>query len=265
MDFASTVVLGGFAGFTIFIGLPVARLQNLSPHVRAFLNALAVGILVFLLYDVLGKASDPIHQAITDAHTQNVGNLIVLVLLFALGLGVSLLGLVYFDRVVIRRVANETRTGEATPSQLALMIAIGIGLHNFAEGLAIGQSARAGAISLATILIVGFALHNATEGFGVASPFTSGAGKRPSWRQLGLLGLIAGGPTFLGTIVGYSVYSTPVFVLSLALAAGSILYVVAELLNAGRKIGMRELAMWGMFAGFIAAYLTDLILTWGGS
>ena len=143
------------------------------------------------------------------------------------------------------------------------MIALGIGLHNFSEGLAIGQASRAGAIGLATVLVVGFALHNATEGFGIAAPLT--LGERPPWRFLALAGLIGGGPTFLGTLLGFSIQSEPVFVLCLALAAGSIFYVIAELLNAGRRFKLRELAMWGIVLGFVAGYLTDLILTWAGA
>lgn len=154
--------------------------------------------------------------------------------------------------------------GGASPVQLALMIAIGIGVHNFSEGLAIGQSARAGEIGLATVLIVGFGLHNATEGFGIAAPLTTEAA-RPSWGFLAFAGLIGGAPTFLGTMLGYSVKSDAVFVLCLALAAGSIFYVVSELLNVGRRFQLRELAMWGVFLGFFAGYGTDLILTWGGA
>jgi ZIP family zinc transporter len=82
-----------------------------------------------------------------------------------------------------------------------MMIAVGIGLDNFAEGLAIGTSAAAGESQLTVLLIVGFGLHNATEGFGLVAPL-SAAGTRPSWGRLGLLGLVGGGPTFLGTFVG---------------------------------------------------------------
>src|SRR5439155_10260068 len=85
--------------------------------------------------------------------------------------------------------------------QTGLVIATAIGVHNFAEGLAIGVSARAGAIGLATVLIIGFALHNATEGFGIIGPLGD---VRPSWRWLAVAGLIAGGPTFLGTVVGHA-------------------------------------------------------------
>jgi ZIP family zinc transporter len=102
-----------------------------------------------------------------------------------------------------------------------------------------------------------------TEGFGIAAPLTVGA--QPSWAFLSLAGLISGGPTFLGTVLGYSVQSDAVFVLFLALAAGSIFYVVSELLHVGRRFGLREVAMWGVFLGFLAGYGTDLILTWGGA
>jgi ZIP family zinc transporter len=138
-----------------------------------------------------------------------------------------------------------------------------MGLHNFSEGLAIGQASRSGALSLAAILIIGFGLHNMTEGFGIAAPLT--AGPRPSWRFLALAGLIGGGPTFLGTVIGYSFQSEPIFVLCLALAAGSIFYVIVELLAVARRLKLRELAMWGVLVGFMAGYLTDLLLTWGGA
>jgi ZIP family zinc transporter len=263
MTFALTVVLGAIAGFTIYLGLPFARLHNPPRSVQAFLNAIASGILVFLLWDVLTKASEPIETAMDTARHGHPSDFFTLLVLFAGGFGVGLLSLVYFERHVIRRAAQDTRSGEVTPVHLALMIATGIGLHNFSEGLAIGGASRVGAISLATTLIIGFGLHNLTEGFGIAAPLATGP--RPSWAFLGLAGLIGGGPTFLGTVLGYSVRSDALFVLFLALAAGSIFYVVSELLHVGRRFALRELAMWGIFLGFLAGYGTDLILTWGGA
>jgi ZIP family zinc transporter len=263
MSFPLTILLGAIAGFTIFLGLPIARLKNLSPGWQAFLNALATGILVFLLWDIISKATEPINTALSAAQAGQPANFIILVALFAAGLGVGLLSLVYFETTYIRRVADQAMRQEATPTQLSLMIAVGIGLHNFSEGLAIGQASRAGALSLAAILIIGFGLHNMTEGFGIAAPLT--AGPRPSWTFLALAGLIGGGPTFLGTVLGYGIQSQPVFVLCLALAAGSIFYVIAELLHAGRRFKLRELGMWGVLLGFMAGYLTDLLLKWGGA
>jgi ZIP family zinc transporter len=263
MTFALTALLGAIAGLTIFLGLPFARLQNPPRSVQAFLNAIASGILVFLLWDVITKASEPINAALDTARKGHPNGLVTLLVLFAGGFGVGLLSLVYFERHVIRRAARDTQSGEVTPLHLALLIATGIGLHNFSEGLAIGGASRAGAIGLATILIIGFGLHNLTEGFGIAAPLATGA--RPSWAFLGLAGLISGGPTFLGTVLGYSVRSDALFVLFLALAAGSIFYVVGELLHVGRRFALREVAMWGIFLGFLAGYGTDLILTWGGA
>jgi zinc transporter, ZIP family len=263
MTVATTVLLGAIAGFTIYLGLPFARLQNPPHSLQAFLNAVATGILLFLLWDVITKASEPIDTALDMARKGHAAGFVTLLVLFAGGFGVGLLSLVYFERHVIRRAGRGAGSGAVTPVQLALMIATGIGLHNFSEGLAIGGASRGGAISLATILIIGFGLHNMTEGFGIAAPLT--AGPRPSWAFLGLAGLIGGGPTFLGTVLGVSVQSEPVFVLFLALAAGSIFYVVSELLHVGRRFALREVAMWGVFLGFLAGYGTDLILTWGGA
>jgi ZIP family zinc transporter len=260
MSLVETTLLGAIAGLTIFLGLPVARLRNLPRGAQAFLNALATGILVFLLWDILGKASEPIAAALESAKKGDASDFLPLLVLFVAGVGVGLLGLVYFDRAFVRRTKT---AGDASPYQLCLMIAVGIGLHNFSEGLAIGQASRTGALELATLLIVGFGLHNMTEGFGIAGPL---AGRVvPSWAFLLLAGLIGGGPTFLGTLIGYSVESTPIFVLCLALAAGSILYVVGELLHVGRRFQLPELATWGLFLGLMAGYGTDLLLTWSGA
>jgi ZIP family zinc transporter len=263
MSFPLTILLGAIAGLTIFLGLPVARLRNLSAAWLAFVNAVATGILVFLLWDILTKATEPIDAALAVAQAGQPAHLILLVAIFALGLCVGLLGLVYFETRYLRRIAEAAHLPDASPAQLSMMIAVGMGLHNFSEGLAIGQASRSGALSLAAILIIGFGLHNMTEGFGIAAPLT--AGPRPPWRFLALAGLIGGGPTFLGTVIGYGVQSEPVFVLCLALAAGSIFYVIMELLHVGRRFKLRELAMWGILLGFMAGYLTDLILTWGGA
>ena len=105
-------------------------------------------------------------------------------------------------------------TGLTPARWLALFIATGIGLHNFSEGLAIGQAAALDKLSLAYVLVIGFGLHNATEGFGIVAPL-SGDAERPSWRFLALLGVIGGFPTFFGTVVGQAWTSTAVSILFL--------------------------------------------------
>jgi ZIP family zinc transporter len=111
-------------------------------------------------------------------------------------------------------------------------------------------------------LIIGFALHNATEGFGIVGPL---GGVRPSWAWLGLAGLLGGGPTLLGTIVGYQVHSEPLELCFYALAAGAILYVVGEIWSAVRRYGHRTLGLYLLAAGFIAGVATDLIVSYGGA
>jgi ZIP family zinc transporter len=147
--------------------------------------------------------------------------------------------------------------------RLAFIIAVGIGLHNFSEGLAIGQSAARNQISLALMLIIGFGLHNATEGFGICAPLSSDE-DRPGWGFLGVMGLIGGGPTFFGTLVGQSFVNNAIFVAFLALAAGSILYVVIQLLGIAQKLRHKELLMWGLLLGLFAGFATDLVLTAAG-
>jgi ZIP family zinc transporter len=158
-------------------------------------------------------------------------------------------------------LAAEADLARRRALRTGLTIAGAIGIHNFAEGLAIGVSARAGEISLATVLIVGFALHNATEGFGIVGPLGD---VKPSWRWLGLVGLIGGGPTFLGSLVGYNVTSQPLELAFYALAGGAILYVIGEVWNAMRRYGHRELGLTLLTLGFIVGVVTDLVVAYGG-
>jgi ZIP family zinc transporter len=275
MPASEIALLGAIAGFTIYLGLPLGRLTAPMPRTRALLNALAIGILVFLLWDVLSHAWEPIDGALSDHHFGSaVGNGLVFFACF----GVGLLGLVYFDRMAIKRspsAARRSGPGTATASRLdrqatgnaarlALMIAIGIGLHNFGEGLAIGNSAASGQLQLAVLLIIGFGLHNATEGFGIVAPLAADDA-RPSWGRLALLGLIGGGPTFLGTIVGQVLVSDTLSIAFLTLAGGSILYVVIELLSVARRTGMKALVTWGVFAGVVAGFVTDAVVTAAGA
>ena len=257
MNFIQTVVLGAIAGLTIYLGLPIGRIKNIPDRVRAFLSMSSTGILVFLFFDIFAQLTEPIEANLTS---KNIPEFSLLLAVFIVGFGIGLLALILFERRIIRAPSGSTRT--LSPTHLALLIAAGIGLHNFSEGLAIGQSAGSGEIAFAAILLVGFGLHNATEGFGIVGPL---AGKeRPSWGFLGLAGLIGGGPTFLGTMLGYYMVSTAMSVLFLSLAAGALVYIIGELFQQNWRAATKVPAAWGILAGFIFAYLTDLILVSAG-
>jgi ZIP family zinc transporter len=249
------LLLGAAAGFTIYLGLPLARIRRAGPRLRGFLNALSVGILVFLLVEIVGKSLETVERGVVAAvrGTAPTGELLHAALFF-LGFGIGLLSMVWFESKFIPRTRE---TSASSARRLALMIAVGIGIHNFSEGLAIGQLYAAGSISLALTLVIGFGLHNATEGFGIAGPLT---GERPSYGFLALAGLIGGGPTFIGSILGSLWVSRAVETFVLALAGGAILYIVGELLHIGRRQGLHGIVMGGLLVGFMLAYGTELYI-----
>ena len=277
MSTVQTLLLGAIAGLTIFVGLPVGRMQNVSAATKAFLASTATGVLIFLFWDVMSQAVSPVDTALEQGRD---GRFAWLAFLLAAGFFTGLLTLVYYDLWMKRRrrraflgpgAASTAEfehdhhfTGLSPARWLAIFIATGIGLHNFSEGLAIGQSAAADQISLAIVLIIGFGLHNATEGLGICAPL-AGDKERPSWAFLGVLGLIGGAPTFFGTLVGQFWVSEAVSIVFFALAAGSILYVVMELLNVGRVLASKTLVTWGVLFGLFLGFSTDFILVAAGA
>lgn len=281
MDYWQLILLGAIAGFTIFLGLPLAVMRSLSAKKKGFLNAVALGILVFLIIDVFSHGYETASDAATNALAgkTSIGSAAIeLIALFG-GLAIGLLGLSWFEHKTITKNVPQILSLESIQKgddhlrqafhdtnayRLAMMIAVGIGAHNFSEGLAIGQSYVAGEIGLAILLIIGFGAHNTTEGFGIAGPLT-GVLKKPTIRFLILAGLIGGGPTFVGTILGSLIFSNIAYILFLSIAGGALIYVSMLMYNAGRKQTTNNVMMLGIFAGVCAGFVTDLIVTLGGA
>jgi ZIP family zinc transporter len=278
-----TTLLGAVAGGTIFLGLPLGRIGGLSPRMRAFFSTFSAGILLFIFWDVVAGASEVIDKSLASARDGgSFGSLTLDLIMLATGLAVGALGLAWIEREMRRRrplapmaggaiadasvagldVAELAEQARRAALGLGMLIAVAIGVHNFSEGLAIGVAARAGEIALAGTLIAGFALHNATEGFGIVGPLGD---TRPSWRWLGLAGLVGGGPTFLGAMLGYRISDEPLQLAFLALAAGAILFVVGELWNGGMRSASRNLVLAGIVIGFLAGYGTDLVIAYAGA
>ena len=315
MDYWQLILLGLIAGFTIFLGLPLAVLQNLSAKKKGFLNAFAIGILVFLIIDVFSHAWESAETAAGDAFADKspIGDAILDLLAMFGGIAIGLLGLLWYESKYMNKPIKQQQQRqqlssklsaaegesilsdsgssriakggaeltehqqqqqqqkylwqqqqEVTAYRIAMMIAVGIGAHNFSEGLAIGQSYVSGATGLAILLIIGFGAHNTTEGFGIAAPL-AGLIKKPRARFLILAGLIAGGPTFIGTILG-SLWNSPVaYILFLSIAGGALVYVSLLMYNSGRRQTTNNILMLGIFVGLCAGFITDLIVSLGGA
>lgn len=290
MPFGQLLILGAIAGLTIFLGLPVAAMRSLKPTTRAVLNGLATGILLFIAIEILGKVFAFAEGTVESAAEGSgaVGTAVEALVLVVVGLAAGLVGIPLLEKYLIRPIAERsnarraarpggtgalgpagdaaaktrTMTASADARTMAITIAAGIGLHNFGEGLAIGQSAASGAVSLVLLLVVGFGLHNMTEGFGVAAPLS---GTSPSIGFLAGAGLLAGGPTFLGTLVGSVWTSAVATAIFLSVAGGSLVYVSVELAVLERKSLKKIALMASIGGGLLIGYLTDLVVTLGGA
>jgi zinc transporter, ZIP family len=285
MSFGETIALGALAGFTIYLGLPFGRLRLLSARTRVGLAMFSVGVLAFLFAEIIAHGFEIVEHAVEEFGEDegSFWNALGLTALFGGGFAAGSAGLALLESrlrprqktpsplaggstaamtvdqaemLVAEQVAQRTRA-----LRLGMTIAAAIGIHNFAEGLAIGVSASTGKIGLATVLIIGFALHNATEGFGIVGPLGE---IRPSWRWLAMAGLVGGAPTFLGTIVGYNVTSEPLELAFYAVSAGAILYVIGEIWTSMRKAGHRELGLALLSVGFVVGALTEVVIEYAG-
>ncbi len=239
------VGLGAMAGVApVYLGILAALfLGKVLPRTwEGLLIGVATGVLVYLFFDLM-------HEAVELTGARDGLSWI----LFLGSLGVSLVGLVALESSHL----FGGRSGNRVLS-LPYMIAVGMGLHNLGEGLAIGASYASGQWTLSMLLVAGFGLHNGTEGFGIVGA----AGKTPmSWRDVFLLGLIAGGPTCVGTFLSGQGVSPYFSICFYALAAGSLLYVVLSLTAMSYTATRRLQMAVGMFVGISLMYVTAMVLT----
>lgn len=247
----------GFYGLMALLGLyvgviPVAIGMLWLPWIRrldrrwvGFLLALTVGLLVFLGIDAMLEGTE-----IAAGGAEALGG----AALVWMGAVVAYLALAGVDSGLA------ARGGGRSGFRLALLVAIGIGLHNLGEGLAIGSAYAVGSLALGATLVVGFALHNTTEGLAIVAPVSS---ERARAKRLVLLGLIAGAPAILGAWIGASAFDANLAGFLFGLGVGAIARVVVQIAPSIRDSEGRllhPLAVGGLVAGFVLMYGTGLLI-----
>jgi len=250
-------IIGTYVGIIpVMIGLLwLPFIKRLKKNKYHFFLALTAGLLLFLGIDSVEEA--------LEVHDENLSQSFNGVLLVATVIVVTFLGLYYVAEKLVKRTGSSRIT---KPVAVALMIAIGIGLHNFGEGLAIGAAVGIGSIAFSTFLIVGFALHNTTEGIAIAAPMSRGKKmiEKALIGKLAALGMIAGAPAIFGAWIGGFVYSPFATVVFLSIGAGAIFQVVITVLRWVREEGDKNLSSAavasGIAAGMLIMYLTSILI-----
>jgi len=250
-------IIGTYVGIIpVMIGLLwLPFIKKISKDKYRFFLALTAGLLLFLALDSIEEA--------TEVVSESLGGSFNGILLIATVILLSFLGLYYTGEKLVKRAASSKIT---KPVAIALMISIGIGLHNFGEGLAIGAAVGLGSIAFSTFLIVGFALHNTTEGIAIAAPMSrvkTMSGKAIIGK-LAALGMIAGSPAIFGAWVGGFAYSPFASVIFLSIGAGAIFQVIITILRWVREEGDKNLSSATVVAGFavgmLIMYLTSILI-----
>ncbi|MGG3448432.1 ZIP family metal transporter [Domibacillus aminovorans] len=238
----------GFIGFYVGI-VPISLGLMWYPFMKRFnrkwinmILALTVGLLLFLF---IGTLADGFEIG-AEAPSILQGNMVVII-----GAALTFLLLIAFDQYQRRKQEAKGYS----PFRLSLLMATGIGLHNFGEGLAIGSSFALGSVALGTFLIVGFTLHNITEGIGIAAPLLK---SKPRGRDFILLGTVAGAPAILGTWFGGFIFSPILGALFLGIGAGAILqviYVITKMLIDDHRLHREPSVSWLNLTGFTVGML----------
>ena len=245
-------IIGTYVGIIpVMIGLLwLPFIKRISKQKYHFFLALTIGLLIFLGIDAIEEAIDISKENLSDNFNG--------VLLVSTVLVLSFLGLYYASE---RLSQNSSTSKLAKPLAVGLMISIGIGLHNFGEGLAIGAAVGLGQVALSTFLIVGFALHNTTEGIAIAAPLAKG--RSPIW-HFAVLGLIAGAPAIFGSWIGGFVYSPFSAIVFLSIGAGAIFQVTIIILKWLRDEGEKRLSsasvVSGIALGMLIMYCTSILI-----
>jgi zinc transporter, ZIP family len=277
-------VIGTYVGvIPVLIGLLwFPFIKRLSANKYNFFLSLTAGLLIFLGIDALVESNEIIAENI--AGTFNGQVLIAMVTIF------SFLALLYASEKLIQRITMKSATNSKSPLlvssssastatqqqmvkpvAIALMISIGIGLHNLGEGLAIGAAVVLGEVALSTFLIVGFTLHNTTEGLAIVAPMAKSG--KVMIRKLVAMGLIAGVPAIIGAWIGGFLYSPIAAIIFLSIGAGAIFQVVysiaswmvnsntAAVVDGGRKTLLSTSTIAGFIVGMAIMYVTSLLVS----
>lgn len=251
-DYIKTFFLmGAYVGiipiFLGFLWLPILR--KIGEKSISFLVALTVGVLAFLGMDTILEGLELSEKVPSVFHG---------VPLFMMAIGIGYFGIVGIEALFKKGKGRISSSGLLLP----YMIALGIGIHNMGEGLAIGSAFVLGEVTLGTLLILGFTVHNVTEGIAILAP---GAKQKINWVHLILMGLLAGAPTVFGGMIGGFVYSPVLATIFFGIATGAILQVIVECwsLIRGDRLATKLQAApnWiGLAAGFLLMYLTALFV-----
>lgn len=240
-SFWSFALIGLYVGvIPVFLGIFwFPALRTLGRQWMTFLMAVTAGLLVFLGLDTIAEALE--QAASVPGSFQGIGII-----------GIGAVATFLLLDAISKRQTKSGRDEAAKRLSLAFMIAIGIGIHNMGEGLAIGAAYNIGEISLGTFLVVGFIIQNITEGLGIIAPVLR---DRPTLRALALMGLIGGAPAILGAWIGGFAPSPTLAVLFLAIGAGAIFQVVYEIAKLIQKDTARESMPMTVFSGVLAGML----------